>query len=89
MLGFWRNMKTSNLTSTKAIRYRHQQYDRLQEYIASLSADDAAALIELDRSRRVNTVFRRQGRTPDITQSIVRLALDEYLATHYPSDRES
>ena len=89
MLGFWRNMKTSNLTSTKAIRYRHQQYDRLQEYIANLSADDAAALIELDRSRRVNTVFRNQGRTPDITQSIVRLALDEYLAAHYSSDQES
>ena len=75
-------VRTSNMTDSISLRFRHQQFNALKAYIENLPPDKIQALTEMDRGRRLHTIFKRQGRPADPVQVIVRLALDEWLDKH-------
>ena len=73
---------TSNMTGSISMRFRHQQHQAMLSYIKELTPEQLEKLISTDRGRRLHTVFKRQGRDPDALQTIVRLAVDEWLDKH-------
>ena len=73
---------TANMTGAISMRFRHQQHQAMMSYIEKLTPEQKEKLISTDRGRRLHTVFKRQGRDPDALQTIVRLALDEWLDKH-------